>query len=513
MYDTERQAQSVSDNHSISTANATDDRCSQLKQIIQNFIDPDFQKEKKKAEAAKKKAERENKAAAGTKTSGQAQNNNSTGDPSDDHINLGVNTPPEQESSTIAGNEMGSNPQEISEDEQFKNFAKGWLKKKSAEALRIKTSPNATHVLKGTHPDAQGSNLCCNPTTMNDHQFIGTWCLKGESFDDLVDVAPPDASLHKLIRFLGQQCDNGKVQRLAKSGDADFKSALEMLTGDKQTVEEFIKNVPEISTCDDLRSDYLAKQVYWCFGDDPTEDIQYHLLSPMYGTSLAHYAYTVIHNDGRDACNARSNKQYSADEACYYPNLAAQKLGGSNPINVSYLNAKRGGINYLLPSIPPRWESTEVRLPFGRNSVFALLGRQQDVFFAVRELKRVLESNPRRNQDTRKQITGLLDQILLKLSEYVLQLSSLPPGWSADRRCHLAEAERLWLDPGRCVIDANFASTWYGTKWEEEIDHRFANWLNHELGENLPMGDIEHEVLKRVIRKTARRRTLFDGGA
>ena len=498
MYDTERQAQRVSDNHSINTANATDDRCSQLEQIIQNFIDRDFPK-------AKKKAKGEGKEDAGTKTSSQAQSNNSAG-PSDDHINLGVNTPPEQESSTIAGNEMGSDPQEISEDEQFKNFAKGWLKQKSAEAPRIKTSPYATHVSKGTHPGSKGSDLFCDPTTMGDHQFIGSWCLKGDSFDDLVDVALPDASLHKLIRFLKEKCGNDDVWTLAKS-------ALETLTGDKQTVEEFIKNVSEIPTCDDLRSDGLAKQVYWCIGDDPTEDSQYHLLSPMYGSSLAQYVYKVINEDGRDARNARSNKQYSDDEACYYPNLATQNLGGSNPINVSYLNSKRVGINYLLPSLPPRWESTEVRPPFGRNSVFALLGRQQAVFFAVRELKRVLESNPRRNQDTRQQITDLLGQILFELSEYVLQLFSLPPGWSADRRCRLAEAERLWLDPRRCVIDANFASTWYGTKWEEEIDHRFANWLNHELGENLPMGDIEHEVLKRVIRKTARRRTLFGGGA
>ena len=27
--------------------------------------------------------------------------------------------------------------------------------------------------------------------------------------------------------------------------------------------------------------------------------------------------------------------------------------------------------------------------------------------------------------------------------------------------------------------------------WPAEIGHRFANWLNHELGQTLPLGDIE----------------------
>jgi CRISPR-associated protein Csy1 len=253
-----------------------------------------------------------------------------------------------------------------------------------------------------------------------------------------------------------------------------------------------------IRSPDKLFSHSLAKQLYWLIGDDPGDDAQFHLLAPLYASSLAHSVYASIqeHRFGDDTKAAREAKKQNAlcEHVLHeYPNIAIQKMGGTKPQNISQLNSERKGVSYLLPSCPPHWRSTPTKPLYGVSSLFERFGCQKDIKNLTRELRGFLESNPEPNQATRDHRDDLVDRILIKLLHNMEKIRTLPPGWTADPRCRLVEAEQCWLDPQRVTLDSEFAATWLRLDWPQEIKSRFGNWLNAMLGGKLPLGDIEHE--------------------
>ena len=246
-----------------------------------------------------------------------------------------------------------------------------------------------------------------------------------------------------------------------------------------------------------LATHTLAKQVYWLEGNDPTHDDNFVLLAPLYASSLAHVVHTEIQEDcfGESAETARDDRQgnkYSEHVLHEYPNLAVQKLGGANPRNVSLLNNKRNGINYLFSSCPPSWRSRQIRPIFYQESVFSVFEKHPAIQKVLTKLRQLLEKAPKRNAPTRKKRDAYILTIIGNLRQYVEELLSLTPGWTSDNRCHLADEERCWLDPFATAKDPDFSELWTDLNWAPEIERRFANWLNSQLRQNLPMGDDEH---------------------
>lgn len=43
-----------------------------------------------------------------------------------------------------------------------------------------------------------------------------------------------------------------------------------------------------------IASHTLVKQVYWLVGDDPADDLAYHLLAPLFASSLAHRVHQTV---------------------------------------------------------------------------------------------------------------------------------------------------------------------------------------------------------------------------
>ena len=64
-------------------------------------------------------------------------------------------------------------------------------------------------------------------------------------------------------------------------------------------------------------------------------------------------------------------------------------------------------------------------------------------------------------------------------------LNSTPPA-----RCR--EVFICWLDPFATATDPDFSELWTDLNWAPAIERRFANWLNRQLGQDLPLGDTEH---------------------
>jgi CRISPR-associated protein Csy1 len=356
-------------------------------------------------------------------------------------------------------------------------------------ASRVSQLQMATHVLKGTHGDAKGTNLYCIPKPMQNYSVVGSHCL-----DAFVDDVVGNAAQLDVYGFLRLELDGKTLLEWMEENDQDLAA---VLSSDTQLSSQLVKSFTDIKVSRGaVKSHTFAKQIYWLTGDDPADDNQFHILAPLFASSLAHEIYRTVeeHRFGESAKLAREAKRnnlYSETAIHEYPRLAVQKLGGTKPQNISQLNSERKGRNYQLASLPPVWQQSRIRPPLGTQSIFAFLGRQQRMRELLLSLRKFLESDPPANVETREKRDNLLNEIKDELHQYVAQLHTLEPGWSKQASCKLEDCQKLWLDPFRAALEPDFSDAWHSLKWTAEIVRSFANWINDQIGKNLPLGDIE----------------------
>ncbi len=174
-----------------------------------------------------------------------------------------------------------------------------------------------------------------------------------------------------------------------------------------------------------------------------------------------------------------------------FPNVAACKFGGNNKQNVSYLNSKRGGTGYLLASCPPQWQHQGLKPPLRVETIF---DRWLSGFRSLRELTQglaqFLSGTRHNNLAIRLTRARFVAQIVDEVLHLARTIQQLPSGWSAAGECRLNQAEMLWLDPGRCLVDEALASARGNSDWPDTIARKFANWLNHQIhSDRLPVDD------------------------
>lgn len=346
---------------------------------------------------------------------------------------------------------------------------------------------SATHILKGIHSSAQGTNLFCNPDDLPKNGLIGSYLL-GKNYEKdffAKNIAPlTDICQVFSLTYKGQRFDetllNGNREAYAILSD-NPDLAIELR-------KEFLFILsPGIQT---RSSDTLAKQVFWLCGDDPCEDSQFHLLLPLFESSLVQKMFDQIYNDlfgevAKEARNAKRKKEYSDAKIHEYPNLAVRKIGGSNTQNISPLNKRREGKNYLLCSAPPTWKESQVFLPTRTNSLFSYIGKRPSIKTLIQNLKKFLESDPPPNMKTRIRREDLVGQIVGEIFQYIEEIhEAIYPGWSDNSECRLSKAEKFFLDPSGKEKPY--------PDWQQKISQKFASWLNSELGQSLPMGDEEY---------------------
>lgn len=245
-----------------------------------------------------------------------------------------------------------------------------------------------------------------------------------------------------------------------------------------------------------LASHTLAKQLYWLIGNDPHDDAGYHLLAPLYASSLAHSVYQTVQDDrfSEQAKAAREAKKagvFSERPVREYPQLAVQQLGGTNPQNISQLNSERRGNNFLLASLPPTWRSVDLKPLLGADSMFHRYSRRDEVKRLLKALLAFLKSHPARNVETRERRAEWVNALIDEFLQLSAELRSLPPGWSQTPACHLGGAQKHWLDPDGVARACAASSQPLPTDSPEQISTAFANWLNAQLRDPLPMGDPE----------------------
>lgn len=368
-------------------------------------------------------------------------------------------------------------------------------------ARRVKKLQLVTHALKYSHPDARGTSLYATAADPAEDTLVGTHSLREAAC--IPDVVGNAAYLdvYQFLKLeqggrtlLGRACDNDPALKAALSeSDEQGERWMAAFAGITQEREQ-------------PASHKLAKQLYW-----PLPNGGYHLLAPLYPTSLVHAVYTRIREDrfsqaSREARDARWNNRPHPHGYCEYPNLAIQNFGGSNPQNISQLNTERHGESYLLASLPPSWR-LQAKPPLGVATVFAgWLRRRHRLRELTGALRDFLAKSAYNNRAIRKTRAVLVERISDELLQVAAELHELEPGWSVDPACRLDAVEQYWLDPYRALDDAEFALGRAQADWPDEIAKRFGNWLNYQLtrGGRLPMGDDEYHEWRGLLKKELR---------
>lgn len=333
-----------------------------------------------------------------------------------------------------------------------------------------------THALKGTHPDAKGSSLRCEPGQMAALPEVGSQCLPLQAELDVVgNAAALDVYKFLKLRLTGEA---GSLLSLALAADADWLAALSDDPAQAQAwstafaVMAQARGTPASHT--------LAKQVYWRLaGQDAHAADSYHLLAPLYPTALVHQVHVVLQahrfsDEAKEARAARKAQAWHAEPTHDYPGIAFQKLGGTKPQNISQLNSERRGANPLLASLPPLWDENRPQPPLRVTNLFQRLRFWPGVRASLVELNAFLLADPERVLATRDAVKARVDALLDALIMFTAWARELPPGWSQQSDCQLPTAQRRWLDP-------EGATPYAGGDLHEQLATDFSLWLNDQL--------------------------------
>jgi len=382
-------------------------------------------------------------------------------------------------------------------------------------ARRVSQLQLVTHPLKASHPDARGSSLFVPPDSLPPRQEAGSHNLANSACDVVGNAAALD-----VYKFLKLEHEGQSLLAMLQAGDADVLTALSDDAEEAMAWRDAFCSITE--SAGSLASHPLAKQVYWPVApddgglSDPHDDSHYHLLSPLYASSLSHWLYQRIQQDrfGEEAKAARQARRDGVDHPCGYsdyPGLVEEKKGGTKPQNISQLNSERKGTNYLLASLPPRWESGDIRPLFKMESVFVRFGQIKTVRPLLREFRQWLAKIQPKSRDSedpgpnnihiRKRRAAYLSQVFDELLQFGgAYINQLPPGWTADSECRLPQEEQCWLDPHRAEIDESFRAAFLWQDWPQQLTERFARWLNGQLGsDTLQLAEAEFHYWQREL--------------
>jgi len=358
-----------------------------------------------------------------------------------------------------------------------------WLDFASKRASQIMF---ATHVLKFVHGDAKGTNIFFEPSEPSNklsRYYVAT-NLGGTLQKDTVGNA---AALDVAGLLMLKLDEVLLIDLISKNDSSPFAHFAE---NDVQ-LASWMKGFRETLKMGRLSSHTLAKQIYF-----PVNKEEYHLLAPLYPSSLAHILYTKVKEDrfGEKAKEARGcqKKEISSEDIIFdYPGLAIQTFGGTKPQNVSKLNSMRGGRSFLLRSVPPKWSRvskpplTKFRFwdDFG-NRAGKTVKAYRDFLVSVEKIN---------NIDIRNRCQNYIDQLLDILVQTSLEIQALNPGWSSNSQ--IPKHEQLWLDPERA--DPEFLLERSLNEWMEPISNHFATWLIRKLKhKNSEFGDGEFIEVK-----------------
>lgn len=342
-----------------------------------------------------------------------------------------------------------------------------WLRDAAKRSQQIKL---ATHIPKFTHPMAKASPIYFKSDKADCNNLINSSCIR-ENYQDVTG----NAAALDVFAFLNQEYGGEKLLNMVSSRSSVLAGAM------SDNIDEAYEWIDSFSAISELKSPVshtLMKQVYF-----PLNDGSYHLLSPVFPTSLVQEVHeTVKSKRFSDTAAAarkarRDNLMHETGYMDFY-DLAYVYYGGTKPQNVSQLNSSRGGAGVLFASVPPNWRSKSV-VSVNSESVFHNRFAYRPF---VKELLNEIHELAKSNYDNfhiREGVKNLVKAMSYELADLSYEMLELPAGWSKNPECRLNYYEKLWLDP---FSDAEGSREAYiSGKWCGEVAKRFARWLAKQI--------------------------------
>lgn len=365
-----------------------------------------------------------------------------------------------------------------------------WLDSAAQRAAQITV---ATHVLKYSNSDARGTNIRVEKTCIaqEEEAYITT-----SSLDEIIQDVVGNAAALDVAGLL--QLEHNGVSLLDMIA-GDDSSPFEGFTDSKERILCWMKGFKEVLNLSAPCSHSLAKQVYF-----PISGGGYHLLEPLYATSLSQEIYDKVKQakfseEAKSARDLKRKGMYS-DQVIYdFPGIAIQTFGGTKPQNISKLNSLRRGQSCLLRSMPPIWE--KVRTP-PKNSVAFWRELERKMFRNIQELKQFLTSFQKRKNifEERQESAQRIEQFIDCVISLIQEFQAFEPGWSLETK--LGESEKIWLDPEenghKALLDQD--------DWKKDISKQFSRWLTHKLNykkeKDYILSDPEIQEIEKEFYKT-----------
>ena len=252
----------------------------------------------------------------------------------------------------------------------------GWLDKNAPEAKQLS---KASHGPKYCHSGSKASTVFFHEP--RDEDLVTTSCINEIEVDFVGNGAV--SAVAGLLRLKAE----GKwLFEYVLEGDT---SIFMRFTSDAARRAKWIEDLAYALPPRQIKSHMFAKQLYFPVADS------YHLLSPLYASSLSHEITRKIHQQlfserAKDARDARKNEQPSDLSVVSFPKLGIVEYGGSKPQNISKLNSERRGRGYLFNCQPPAWRSKN-ELPKTSREFWRKL--EGATWLTLRELREYLEKH------------------------------------------------------------------------------------------------------------------------
>lgn len=383
-----------------------------------------------------------------------------------------------------------------------------WLQAAADKAQKLQKIPlqAVTHIVKTMHPDADGTSGFYRPSELKRQQVVGSHCLVDKNFK--IDAVANAADLG-VVAFLWIEFEGTSLLELSDEADADFAAALSQ---DLEKAHGWLRAFKGLlEPKGHLRTHTLAKQLFWPahwgLEHDPLDAQNFHLLEPLHASILSQHVHEKVQADrfndtSKPEREAKKQKTFHENPVHEYRDLAIQKIGGSNAQNISYLNAKRRGANYLFASVPPQWVSQPLKPLLNTASMFGRYGRRAEVKTELRVLLKFLKTDPPATLSTRNQRAQHVNALLLDFLQFTSELRELESGWVAQPECKLKAQHAFWLNPEGAAQHANAQNQTPPTDVLNVVSEDFALWFNHQLqgtpAGSLPVGDPEYNVWRKL---------------
>lgn len=379
-------------------------------------------------------------------------------------------------------------------ESQIKELSKSfkfdiWMNKFINE--KVKFISVVTHSGKGVHTAIKHCNVNYIVQTKPESQrYVSSATPQKLSFDCTNDAAKSTS----VFKFFNQIIkDNITVFDLIIKDSSELLSAL---SDDIEIAKSYLVTLKKAIFNDfsHPKASELSKQIFWPNSTASylsQQENNYRLLIPLYPNSLCYIVYQKVQTrnsqENKKARIQRSKREIEHNSYFSFNDLAILKLGGTKPLNVGQINQLQKGNNFLLPSMPPKFEKTK----------FPSIGTQKETIFdhslqyfcrfgfrLLFEMVKVSNKVPNNvidESENRKDAFAVILSLLLKFARHIQ--TTLPAGWS--RESSLNFNQKLWLDPNRVDLEdeTEFKQQYELGNWQEEIEKQFAFWIQKALEE------------------------------